>query len=200
MALEKLTRGVLHVTDGNGLRYAQATVKERIRLLWLFRNFRILPQHVLPPRHRNWLARLCGNGRLVRYSSALDREMACPIGTLVLSQPYTRSPHEERRRAARTPLPFVLRYGIGSDLVDGTGCDVSETGLAFQGPRAFPVGAEITVHYRLTSNASEPWSRTRAIVRNVEARRMGVEFTIIHPRDRAQLRQLTAGAVPSTQT
>lgn len=194
MVLEKLTRGVLHVTDGSGLRFARTTLKERIRLLWLFRNFRILPQHVLPSRQRAWLAALCSNGRLVRYSSALDREMACPIGTLVLSQPYTRSVEEERRRAARTSLTFVVRYGIGHDLIDGSGCDVSETGVAFTGPKTFPVGTEITVHYRLTGNASEPWARTRVIVRNGEGRRMGAEFTIIHPRDRAQLRQLTSGA------
>lgn len=194
--LEKLTRGVLHVTDATGLRYARPNFLERVRIIWLFRNFRILPHHVLPARQKKWLASLCGNGRLLRYSSVLDREMACAIGTLVLSQPYVR-PHEERRRAPRTVLSFTVRYGIGQDLIEGTGCDISETGIAFLGSKLFPVGAEITLHYRLEGNSADPWSRTRAIIRNLDGRRMGAEFTIIHPRDRAQLRQLTAGNAPS---
>jgi hypothetical protein len=193
--LEKLTRGVLHVSDADGLRYARPTLGERLRLIWLFRNFNILPQHVLPERQKKWLTALCANGRLSRYASALDREMACAIGTLVVSQPYCRAAHEERRRAPRTAFSFMVRYGIGHDLVEGGGCDISETGIAIVGPKGFPVGAEITVHYRLSSSATDPWSRTRAVIRNVEGQRMGAEFSIIHPRDRAQLRLLTARKV-----
>jgi hypothetical protein len=93
--------------------------------------------------------------------------------------------------APRLPLPFEVRYGAGSELAHGEGCDLSETGVAFIGPRIFAPGNEITVHYRLGSNLRDDWTRTRAIVRNCSGRRMGVEFCIIHPRDRAQLREIT---------
>jgi hypothetical protein len=193
---------------------------ERVRLLWVFRNFSILPQHVLPTRQRAWITEIYGNDRLRRYDSMLDREIASVIGTLVTAEPSLRTAHDERRRAARLPLHFVVRYAVPCDkhtgpkrepafeMTDGAGCDVSETGIAFNGPKAFPVGTEVTVHFRLSSTRQETWSRTRAVVRNVEPLqpsgfRIGAEFCIIHPRDRAELRQLTsnvksADAVPAT--
>lgn len=117
--------------------------------------------------------------------------MACVIGTFVVAEPTTRLMHEERRRAVRLPLQFVVRYGIGQDLREGQGCDISETGIAFCGKKLFPPGMEIILHYRLSSNASDAWTRTRVIVRNVAGDRMGAEFSIIHPRDRAEIRRLT---------
>jgi hypothetical protein len=97
------------------------------------------------------------------------------------------------------PLPFEVRYGVGAEMVYGEGCDLSETGVAFVGPRIFAPGNEITVHYRLGSNARDGWTRTRAIVRNCAGRRMGVEFCIIHPRDRVQLREITRERVEAAE-
>jgi len=213
--LEKLTRGVLHVSFAAGLSYVRPNLRERVRLLWLFRNFRILPCHVLHPRQKKWLSALCENNRLEKYTSYLDREIACLIGTLVLAQPSTRPAREERRRAPRLPMHFEVRYGGVVEVAEnadksarkavrnacnhttpqmfaGEGCDLSETGIAFLGQQVFPVGAELTVHFRLSASARESWIRTRATIRNVDGTRMGGEFSIIHPRDRAQLRQLTA--------
>jgi PilZ domain len=190
IVLEKLTRGVLHISGATGLRYVCPSVRERLRLLWLFRNFRILQQRVLPERQQKWIASLC-DSRLTGYRSSLDREIACVIGTIIVSEASSRPPHDERRLAPRLPIPFQVRYGVGAELVHGQGCDLSETGLAFDGPRVFIPGSEITVHYRLGANTYEGWARTRAVVRNCSGNHMGVEFCIIHPRDRAQLRELT---------
>lgn len=212
--LEKLTRGVLHVSFATGLSYVQPTFMERVRLIWLFRNFRILPYHVLPPRQRAWISALCEGNRLHKYNSFLDREIASLIGTIILAEPSIRPVREERRRAPRLPLHFEVRYGgvvevaadadrsakkaikevchsTSTEMFNGEGCDLSETGIAFTGPRTFPVGTELTVHFRVVAGARESWVRTRATIRNVDGKRMGAEFSIIHPRDRAQLRQLT---------
>lgn len=187
--LEKLTCGVLHVSGATGLRFVRPTLWERIRLIWLFRNFRILQQHVLSHREQKWLTKLY-SGRMGPYRSAIERQLACVIGTIIISESAGRI-HDERRLAPRLPLPFDVRYGAGRELMYGEGCDLSETGLAFVGPRAYAPGDEITVHFRLGANPRDIWARTRAIVRNCSGRRMGVEFCIIHPRDRAQLRELT---------
>lgn len=188
--LEKLACGVLHVSGAAGLRFVRLTFGERLRLVWLFRNFKILQKHVLPPRQQRWIDTLCAT-RLKLYSSVIDREIACVIGTMIIAEPSTRAAHEERRFAPRLPIPFEVRYGVGAELAQGVGCDLSETGVAFEGPRVFAPGNEITVHYRLGSNGRDSWTRTRAIVRNCAGKRMGVEFCIIHPRDRVQLRELT---------
>jgi hypothetical protein len=188
--LEKLTCGVLHVSGAAGLRYVRPAFWGRVRLIWLFRNFKILQQRVLSERHQKWISSLCAS-RLAGYTSAIDREIACVIGTIIISERSGRSAHDERRMAPRLPLPFEVRYGAGAEMIHGEGCDLSETGVAFTGQRLFAPGNEITVHYRLGTNVRDGWTRTRAIVRNCSGRRMGVEFCIIHPRDRAQLRELT---------
>jgi hypothetical protein len=223
IVLEKLTRGVLHVSFATGLSYVQPTLKERVRLLWLFRNFRILPYHVLPPRQKAWISALCEDNRLHKYNSFLDREIASLIGTIVLAEPSVRSAREERRRAPRLPMHFEVRYGglielaanadrsakkaikevchsSSTEMFGGDGCDLSETGVAFSGPRTFPVGTELTVHFRLVAGSRESWVRTRATIRNVDGKRMGAEFLIIHPRDRAQLRQLTVAKADTEPT
>jgi hypothetical protein len=186
--LEKLTRGVLHVSGVAGLRYVRPTFWECVRLIWLFRNFKILQKHVLAARQQRWIGEICGE-RLQKYANSLDREIACVIGTIIIPDPPTQ--REERRLAPRLPLPFEVRYGNGAELTYGEGIDLSESGMSFVGPNIYAPGNEITVHYRLGSNSREGWSRTRAVVRNCAGRRMGVEFCIIHPRDRAQLRELT---------
>lgn len=196
--LEKLTSGVLHVSGAAGLRFVRPTFWERIRLIWLFRNFRILQQHALPDRQQRWIESMCG-ARLAGYASSIEREIACVIGTIIVSEASGRSGKDERRMAPRLPLPFEVRYGSGTELTYGQGCDLSETGVAFEGPRVFPLGSEITVHYRLGSNARDSWTRTRAIVRNCTGKHMGVEFCIIHPRDRAQLRELTRPVQPEAK-
>lgn len=196
--LDKLTCGVLHVSGAAGLRYVRPTFWERVRLVWLFRNFKILQRHVLPQRQQQWINSLCAS-RLTGYRSAIDREIACVIGTIIISESSNRSAHDERRMAPRLPLPFEVRYGVGREMAHGEGCDLSETGVAFVGPSIFAPGNEITVHYRLGANARDDWTRTRAIVRNCAGRRMGVEFCIIHPRDRAQLRELTREKVGATE-
>jgi hypothetical protein len=51
--------GVLQVSTGSGSRYVKLRIWERLRLLWTFRNFRILPQQVLTQSQRRLIAAVC---------------------------------------------------------------------------------------------------------------------------------------------
>ena len=70
--LEKLTCGVLHVSGATGLRHIRPTFCERIRLIWLFRNFKILQLHVLTDRQQAWINSMC-SARLRGYASSIER-------------------------------------------------------------------------------------------------------------------------------
>ena len=63
MWMEKIRHGVLEVQSENGLRYVRPSLGERIRLLWTFRNFQLLPQQVLNRRELALVAGLLESGR-----------------------------------------------------------------------------------------------------------------------------------------
>ena len=63
MYLKKLCGGVLHIQTANGLRCVELTGRERLTLLWLFRNFKILPEAVLGKTRRTFLETLLGSDR-----------------------------------------------------------------------------------------------------------------------------------------
>ena len=63
MYLKKLCGGVLHIQTANGLRCVELTGRERLSLIWLFRNFKILPESVLGKAARTLLEALLGNDR-----------------------------------------------------------------------------------------------------------------------------------------
>src|SRR5690242_6463292 len=52
MLWSKVQCGVLRVVAGKEVRLAQASAVDRLRLLWIFRNFSSLPIQVLSPRQR----------------------------------------------------------------------------------------------------------------------------------------------------
>ena len=65
MLIDKICRGVLAVETDCGVRYVQPSLLERIRLLWTFRNFRVLPEEVLNRYERNLIDSLCRKGRFL---------------------------------------------------------------------------------------------------------------------------------------
>ena len=63
MYLKKICGGVLHIQTANGLRCVELSGRERLTLLWLFRNFKILPEAVLGKTKRALLEALLGSDR-----------------------------------------------------------------------------------------------------------------------------------------
>ena len=59
MWLSKLRWGVLRLVTPVGPRYVKPTFWERLYLLWVFRNFSVLPQNVLSGRARTLIENLC---------------------------------------------------------------------------------------------------------------------------------------------
>jgi len=85
MLIEKICHGVLAVETDCGLRYVQPAPLERIRLLWTFRNFRLLPEEVLNRHERTLVDSLCRRGKFLANGNGHgDLSLLC-IGTVELS-------------------------------------------------------------------------------------------------------------------
>ena len=91
MWMEKIRHGVLEVSTDQGVRYVHPGFLERVRLVWMFRNFHVLPQEVLTPHQRSLVDALCNEERLKRCrnggngNSSRNGQSApndCIIGTL----------------------------------------------------------------------------------------------------------------------
>lgn len=91
MWMEKIRHGVLEVSTDQGVRYVHPGFLERVRLVWMFRNFHVLPQEVLTAHQRLLVDALCSERRLMRCSSGANGHGAgngnsqladCIIGTL----------------------------------------------------------------------------------------------------------------------
>ena len=63
MYLKKICGGVLHIQTANGLRCVELTGRERLSLLWLFRNFKLLPEAVLGTAAHRLMDTLLGSDR-----------------------------------------------------------------------------------------------------------------------------------------
>ncbi len=181
MWLDKLSNGCLQILTETGLYWVRPNFGERLRLLWIFRNFTTLPQQVLTLRQQQFIARICSESRIVSPESS-EANADCLIGTVASSVlPQLKN---ERRSNSRYPLNFEVRYGLGKDLTDGEGCDFGGGGLAFTGPKAYAPGTEIEIHYRLEPHLK--WTKVRALVRHRDGNRTGVSFLRVtsgeHPR------------------
>jgi hypothetical protein len=87
MLIDKICRGVLAVETDCGVRYVQPSLLERIRLLWAFRNFHLLPEEVLNRHERALIDALRRNGRvLANRNGHGDLSLRC-IGTVERSVP-----------------------------------------------------------------------------------------------------------------
>ena len=106
--IEKLTEGLLRVLTPLGPRYIRPTFKERIYLLWIFRNFQVLPMQVLSQRQRRLVDDLCARQNFVSPVSAEGVE-APLLGT------FERRPPVEEERPPRRPSTSVAEVPFAAD-------------------------------------------------------------------------------------
>ena len=98
MWMEKLARGVLRVLTPLGPRYIEPTFWQRVQLLWIFRNFEVLPLQVLTARQQRLIDDLCAEQRFVALSHSILLEDAPVLGTV-----ERRPPIEVERPLDRKP-------------------------------------------------------------------------------------------------
>ncbi|MGA7755236.1 MAG: hypothetical protein WCB05_20565 [Candidatus Sulfotelmatobacter sp.] len=92
MLIDKLVAGVVEVQTPIGPRYVMPSFLQRVYLLWMFRNFPILPHAVLSGRQQRLIDRMCSEQSFASMAYA-DGMEAPVIGTI------------ERRPAIPQPLP-----------------------------------------------------------------------------------------------
>jgi len=94
MLIEKLAAGVVQVQTPIGPRYVMPSFLQRIYLLWMFRNFPILPHAVLSGRQQRMIDRMCGEQSFASFAYADGMHEAPVIGTI-----------ERRPTVGNEPLP-----------------------------------------------------------------------------------------------
>jgi hypothetical protein len=82
MLIEKLAAGVVQVQTPIGPRYVMPSLLQRVYLLWMFRNFPILPHAVLNRRQQRMIDRMCGEQRFASMAYADGMDEAPVIGTI----------------------------------------------------------------------------------------------------------------------
>jgi hypothetical protein len=78
---DKIRAGVLQLSTPNGSVCVKPPLKERLLLLWIFRNFKILPEQVLATREKKFIERL-RNSDLPQLSGNFGRDEGLVIGTV----------------------------------------------------------------------------------------------------------------------
>ncbi len=110
MWTERLANGVLRVLTPLGPRYIKPSFSQRIYLLWIFRNFQVLPFQVLKPRQRRLVDTLCAEQRFVSLTQPNAWEDAPILGTLERRPPVEMETLPPRRPSASVPdsvAPFA---------------------------------------------------------------------------------------------
>lgn len=100
MLIDKLAAGVVQVQTPIGPRYVMPSFLQRVYLLWMFRNFPILPHAVLSRREQRMIDRMCSEQRFasMAYTDSLDE--APVIGTIERRPPVSANTLPPRRPAA----------------------------------------------------------------------------------------------------
>lgn len=107
MWMEKLSNGVLRILTPLGPRYIQPTFWQRVRLLWTFRNFEVLPLQVLKPSEQRLIEDLCADHRFVSLATNV-LEDAPILGTLERRPPVEVERLPERKPSAgEVATPFA---------------------------------------------------------------------------------------------
>jgi hypothetical protein len=82
MWIDKLADGVVRVQTPIGPRYVVPSFLQRVYLVWMFRNFPILPHAVLNGRQQRMIDRLCAQQRFASMAYADGMDEAPVIGTI----------------------------------------------------------------------------------------------------------------------
>ena len=82
MLIEKLADGVVRVQTPIGPRYLMPSFLQRVYLMWMFRNFPILPHVVLSRRQQRMIDRMCSEQRFASMAYADGMDEAPVIGTI----------------------------------------------------------------------------------------------------------------------
>jgi hypothetical protein len=82
MLIEKLAAGVVKVQTPIGPRFVMPSFLQRLYLLWMFRNFPILPHAVLNRRQQRMIDRMCSEQRFASMAYADGMDEAPVIGTV----------------------------------------------------------------------------------------------------------------------
>src|ERR1700745_1277870 len=82
MWIEKLADGVVRVQTPIGPRFIMPSFLQRVYLLWMFRNFPILPHAVLNGRQQRLIDRMCSEQRFASMAYADGMDEAPVIGTV----------------------------------------------------------------------------------------------------------------------
>jgi hypothetical protein len=101
MLIEKLAAGVVRVQTPLGPRYVMPSLLQRIYLLWMFRNFPILPHAVLNGRQQRMIDRMCSEQSFASLAYADGLEDLPVIGTIEHRPAIGTEPLPPRRPAGR---------------------------------------------------------------------------------------------------
>jgi len=82
MLIEKLAAGVVQVQTPIGPRFVMPSFLQRIYLVWMFRNFAILPHAVLNKRQQRMIDRMCSEQTFASFAYADGMDEAPVIGTI----------------------------------------------------------------------------------------------------------------------
>lgn len=113
MLIEKIAAGVVQVQTPIGPRYVTPSFLQRIYLLWMFRNFPILPHAVLNLRQQRMIDRLCSEQKFASMAYVDHMNEAPVIGT-VEHRPPISTTQPPRRPAAREEAGLAAEVRQGS--------------------------------------------------------------------------------------
>jgi hypothetical protein len=82
MLIDKLAAGVVQVQTPIGPRFVIPSFAQRVYLLWMFRNFPILPHAVLNGRQQRMIDRMCSEQRFASMAYADGMNEAPVLGTI----------------------------------------------------------------------------------------------------------------------
>jgi len=99
MVIEKLAAGVVQVQTPIGPRYVMPSFLQRVYLVWMFRNFPILPHAVLSKRQQRMIDRMCSEQRFASMAYADGMDEAPVIGTVEHRPPIAADQLPPRRSA-----------------------------------------------------------------------------------------------------
>lgn len=107
MLIEKLAAGVVQVHTPIGPRFVMPSFLQRIYLLWIFRNFPILPHAVLSKRQQRMIDRMCSEQTFASFAYADGMDEAPVIGTIERRPAIGAQTLPARRRVASDSSPLA---------------------------------------------------------------------------------------------